>query len=60
MDTHRHTAMELHQRKSHQRQQWHSPKGLAADTRLLRGRRRWGGNRGVRLLVLIGLLGLLG
>jgi hypothetical protein len=60
MDAHRHSAMKLLQRKSYERQRWHMLKGLAADTRSLRGRRRWDWSRGAGLLGLIGLLGLLG
>src|SRR2546421_12405779 len=60
MDAHRHTAIELHQQKSHEPQRRHGPTDRAVDPWLLRGRRRWGWSRGVGLLGLIGLLGLLG
>jgi hypothetical protein len=60
MDVHRHSAMELPQRKSRERQQGRVLKGLAADTRPCRGRRRLGWSCSVGFLGLIGLLGLLG
>ena len=60
MAAHRHTAIALHERKSHEPQRRPGPTDLAADPRPLRGHRRWGWSRGLGLLGLIGLLALLG
>jgi hypothetical protein len=60
MNAHRHSAMPIHQMKRRGRQLWRAPKGLAASPQPFRGCRCWGWSRGVGLLSLIGLLGLLG